>query len=242
MTLFKVVKPVESAGARAGGEEIHASTGRSGKPLIRPEWGYVATATVLLLVGAGGGIWLDDPSKPLYEAPDGISVFAVLLIAAQTIERLLEPIAPFFGRTKATGAPVASGANDPLPTGRVTKATAIKARDRALAQSLDASDSCTAATAATEAAWCQELVDQTRRNTATLWALASALGMAFAGGLGVLLLHGVGAGRAPRWLDVIVTGIAIGGGSKPLHDLIENLQKSKEKKENPVEATGQSAS
>lgn len=241
MTLFKVMTPIEGAGAPEGATELQASTGRSGKPLVRPEVAYVAIAAGLLIIGAIVGICLDDPSRP-YEAPDGISVFAVLLIAAQTVERLLEPIAPFFGTTKATCLPEKSGANGVLPTGRVTKAKALKARDRALAESLVATKSSDAEKATTEAAWWQELVEQTRRNTATLWALASALGMAFAGGLGVLLLHGVGAGRAPRWLDVIVTGIAIGGGSKPLHDLIENLQKSKEKKENPGEATGQSAS
>jgi MFS family permease len=241
MTLMKVIKPAQGVGAPQDGVDLQASTGRSGKPLIRPEFAYVAIAAGVLIVGAIAGIYLDDPKRP-YHAPDGISVFAVLLIAAQTVERLLEPIAPFFGTTKAACLPSESGANGQLPTGRVTKAKATKARDRALAQSLVSTDSLAAAIATTEAAWWQELLDQTRRNTATLWALASALGMAFAGGLGVLLLQGVGAARAPRWLDIIVTGIAIGGGSKPLHDLIQNIQKSKEKKENPSEATGQSAS
>jgi len=39
-----------------------------------------------------------------------------------------------------------------------------------------------------------------------------------------------------------LTGIVIGGVTKPLHDLIENIQKSKEDKENPNEVSGQAAS
>jgi len=39
-----------------------------------------------------------------------------------------------------------------------------------------------------EAAWWQEMIEQIRRNTATLRAVASMLGMILAGWLGVLLL------------------------------------------------------
>src|SRR5438477_102182 len=42
----------------------------------------------------------------------------------------------------------------------------------------------------------------------------------------------------PAEVDMAVTGIAIGSGTKPLHDLISNLQKSKEKKEDPKETGG----
>jgi hypothetical protein len=34
-------------------------------------------------------------------------------------------------------------------------------------------------------------------------------------------------------LDILVTGLAIGGGTKPLHDLIGNLQASKDSKKDP---------
>ena len=66
--------------------------------------------------------------------------------------------------------------------------------------------------------------------------------MVAAGGFGLLLVHAVAATEVPRWLDVLITGIPIGGGSKPLHDPIQTVQKAKEQKENPDEADGQSAS
>ena len=34
-------------------------------------------------------------------------------------------------------------------------------------------------------------------------------------------------------LDILVTGLAIGGGTKPLHDLISNLQAAKDNRKNP---------
>jgi hypothetical protein len=34
-------------------------------------------------------------------------------------------------------------------------------------------------------------------------------------------------------IDLLVTGLAIGGGTKPLHDLISNLQAAKIQKKDP---------
>ena len=67
-----------------------------------------------------------------------------------------------------------------------------------------------------------------------MWALASFLGIVIAAWVGLGLLHTVGVQDAPRWVDVVVTGLAIGGGTKPLHDLIGNLQASKESKSDPA--------
>ena len=39
--------------------------------------------------------------------------------------------------------------------------------------------------------------------------------------------------RLRRWVDLLVTGLAVGGGTKPLHDLVSNLQASKEAKKDP---------
>ena len=58
--------------------------------------------------------------------------------------------------------------------------------------------------------------------------------MLAAGGLGLLLLHAIGLTKAPIWLDVLVTGLAIGSGTKPLHDLISNMQQSSGEKEQPA--------
>jgi hypothetical protein len=91
------------------------------------------------------------------------------------------------------------------------------------------------------AVW-QEVVDQIRRNASTLWAVASMIGMMVAGWLGLGLLEAVNAPDVPRELDIIVTGLVLGAGTKPLHDLISNVQASKEKKQNPDAVDGSSAS
>jgi hypothetical protein len=213
-------------------EPVAVAAGNSGKPLTRPEREYMLLVVLLVVIGAVVGILLDD-GKRMYSPPDGVSIFALFYIGAQAIERLLEPLASFYGTTAATGEQD-SGKPGGL-SGRLTKSQAVKARDRALAKP-------DAAEAAKEAAWWQEVVEQIRRNTATLWAVASMIGMILAGWLGLLLLHAVNAPNAPRWLDIIITGIVIGAGTKPLHDLVENIQKSKEKKENPTGVSGQSAS
>jgi hypothetical protein len=234
------VVPVEVGGAPADGEgavvaaeAVAVDAGNSGKPLTRPEAGYLILIVAALAVGAILGIWIDD-GKRMYTPPDGVSIFALFYIAAQAIERLLEPLANFYGTTKAT-ADDDGGKPASATKARYTKSQAVKERDKALATP-------DAAVAAAEAAWWQEMIEQIRRNTATLWAIASMLGMIVAGWLGLLLLHAVQAPHAPRWFDIIVTGIVVGGGTKPLHDLIENVQKSKEKKENPSGVSGQSAS
>jgi hypothetical protein len=63
------------------------------------------------------------------------------------------------------------------------------------------------------------------------WAVATAIALVLTGfaGLGILeamstepLTDGLGA------IDVVLTGLVIGGGTKPLHDLIVRLEKAKD--------------
>jgi hypothetical protein len=78
----------------------------------------------------------------------------------------------------------------------------------------------------------QAVVEQVKRNRAVLlWGFSSLLAMLASGGLGLFLLRSVGLKGAPTWLDILVTGLAIGSGTKPLHDLISNLQQSSSQKE-----------
>jgi hypothetical protein len=102
------------------------------------------------------------------------------------------------------------------------------------------------------AAAAQAELDQRRADKAVAyWALASILGLLLSATLGIYLLHIVGLrsdGLATdgTWaagilsatgirhaLDLLVTGLAIGGGTKPLHDLISNLQAAKISKKDP---------
>jgi hypothetical protein len=236
MAIAKVTKPA--------GPSAHtlAAAGRSGKPVTRAETPYLALVLGLLLMGVLVGQALVDDDRKAYVPPDGIGLFAVIFVITQAIERLLEIFAPFFGVTCATKAPPTPASDTSTLRGLVTKSQIVRFRDTALAYSLTTADDAERAKTARQAAWAQELLAQTRSNTATLWAVASALGMVAAGLLNVLLLEAIGAdvGDA-RWLDVLVTGLVVGGGTKGLHELIGNIQKSKEQKATPAEMSGGAA-
>jgi hypothetical protein len=45
----------------------------------------------------------------------------------------------------------------------------------------------------------------------------------------------VGLTGVPEEVDLVLSGLAVGSGTKPLHDLISNLQKAKEDTEDPPE-------
>jgi hypothetical protein len=102
------------------------------------------------------------------------------------------------------------------------------------------------------AAAAQAELDQRRVDKAVAyWALASGLGLLLSATMGLYLLHIVGlrgdglaadgswasgiisAAGVRHMLDIFVTGLAIGGGTKPLHDLISNLQAAKDNKKDP---------
>lgn len=57
--------------------------------------------------------------------------------------------------------------------------------------------------------------------------LAFVLGIAASLALGLRFLSAVQVTSPPRWLDVVVTGLVISGGTKPLHDLIGVIEKAK---------------
>lgn len=60
--------------------------------------------------------------------------------------------------------------------------------------------------------------------TSRLWATASGLGIIFSYFfIGLFAL--VGITSMPHWIDVLISGIILGGGSKLLHDLIDKIEK-----------------
>jgi hypothetical protein len=208
--------------------------GGTEKPLTHAELGYMAIAVLALVVGALVGIGLDDEGRQAYQPPDGVSIFALFYIVAQAIERLLEPLSRIYGATpKPQGE--AAGEGIVAKLGFVTKSRAVKAQDEAMA--LSDKDQASKQTAV----W-QEVIDQIRRNATTLWAVAAMIGMIVSGWIGLGLLEAVNAPDVSREVDIVVTGLILGAGTKPLHDLIENIQASKEKKKNPNTVDGSAAS
>ena len=66
---------------------------------------------------------------------------------------------------------------------------------------------------------------ETANKVVVMFALASAIAMILSGWLGIFLLAMIGVHDVPVVVDIAVTGLAIGGGTKPLHDLITLLQR-----------------
>lgn len=98
------------------------------------------------------------------------------------------------------------------------------ARNRALAspRSHDKED---------KAAECQNAVELGRRLTAVVtWGVATGLAFLLCAQLNITLLQAVranGSGQPPFWADLLVTGLVVGAGTKPLHDLVSNIEQNK---------------
>jgi hypothetical protein len=180
---------------------------------------------VIVAAGAVAAILLwkwRDPAP--FIAGAGVSVFGPLYILAQTIERVVEPLTKYVS-TKNPDAHTYSGEKTTVPGARVRKNVAIHNVNQALV----------AQDAQLAANW-QAVVDRIRKNTSVIaWTLASVLGMLLCGLFGLFMLRLVGLAGVPTPVDIVITGVAIGSGTGPLHDLITNVQTSKAQKQDPPE-------
>jgi hypothetical protein len=177
----------------------------------------VATFITLLLTN-------HFPYSPKVTAPvGGLTIFAVYFVAAQAIERLLEPVASLLGQgAKDNLVSATVDAQSKVNTAHVlsaapgTTADAVKLANQAAQNALN-----TAANAKGKA-------DQVQANrTVFFWALASAVGVVASAVLKLYLLTTVGVASPGRVLDVIATGLIIGSGTKPLHDLVTLISSKK---------------
>jgi hypothetical protein len=201
----------------------------------RPSLAYLAVGLGLLVLGFVGGLLLQRAFHPnmtkLPVLPAGVGAFALLYVMAQAIERLLVPVSWFGGgflggvKTKVNGAAAADAAG----LGRLwltqnSKAALAKTHQAAQREALENPGDPVALQAAANA---KHDVDQYRANlTAITFGLAALLAMMVSGYVGIFLLHVIGLHTA-GWLDVLVTGLAIAGGTKPLHGLISNISSAK---------------
>src|SRR5262249_8541398 len=157
----------------------------------------------------GWGLWgLVSPGQ--FSPAAGFSAFAPLYLLAQGIERLLEPFTKFLGSSDDDGT-----------RKRISNAKAEEARNEAIvALAMNPHP-----TRDLEAGNSQAVLERTRKNrTVISWGIASALGMLACGAFGIRLLQATGF-NVPVFWDIAITGLAVGSGTKPLHDLIDNLQK-----------------
>jgi hypothetical protein len=126
----------------------------------------------------------------------GFNAFALMFVMALAIERLIQPIVPILG-----------------PDTSVAKAKLLVAKARDVPH---------------EVASAQGEVTDSRSKTALVtWGVATGLACLLSASLNVTLLHAmttpVGA-HSPYWVDLLVTGLVVGAGTKPLNDLWSRLQ------------------
>lgn len=180
----------------------------------------------------GVGILITGIAALVTVIPDGrpgtaFDVFALLYIFAQSIERLIEPISRFVAGT-GTGADGKERSNK--DEAKDKRATAINA-------ALEATDAASKKQAVDEAAAAQKAIDQARANAVYwMWGVATLLGILAAAAFGVRMLAAVGVAAPLPILDVWVTGVIIGSGTKPLHDLVERIRLPKEEKDQETDA------
>jgi hypothetical protein len=83
----------------------------------------------------------------------------------------------------------------------------------------------------------QGAVEMSRRLTAVVtWGVATGLAFLLCAQLNITLLQAVranGSGQPPFWADLLVTGLVVGAGTKPLHDLVANIEHGKDDKKDP---------
>ena len=191
---------------RTGTPAVEAPSGdRSGmRPGKHQQLWYTILALGIAAVAflAAWGLHGNTPSS--YRIDNQWSAFTGLFILALAIERAIAPFSRKLG-----------------PDTSKRK----EARSRALAS--------TPADNATEIAVEYHLaVEMCRRLTAVVtWGVATGLAFLLCAQLNITLMQAVranGSGAPPFWADLLVTGLVVGAGTKPLHDLVSNIERGKQ--------------
>jgi hypothetical protein len=184
----------------------------------RAAWAVIAILVVILLAEVFEQVIVDpDSTRRAARGPvQGLTIFAVFFVASAAIERLLEPLLHALFDTASVQA---------------TARTRLQAAGK-IVQTLPAvptvqeSDTAEAAIqTAAEGAAAVEWVNLQR--TVFFWVLATVIAMLASASLRLYFLHTVGISAGPRWVEILATGLIVGGGTKPLHDLIELLAAAK---------------
>ena len=149
---------------------------------------------------------LHGNASSTYRIDSHWGAFTGLFIMAHAIERAIEPFSRRLGPD-------------------TTKAKNARDWDLACAQADDK---------ARLAVEHQHAVDRCQRLTAVVaWGTATAIAFLLCAELNITLLQAIRSGSSgapPFWADLLVTGLVVGAGTKPLHDLVANIERGKNAK------------
>jgi hypothetical protein len=179
----------------------------------------IGIGAIVVVVGAdlviNGFIHDESYGNPGVPTPvQGLTIFATFFVTATAIERLLEPLSGLLpsasdAKTNAKNALTLAGAKVVNAAGKVDgtpESTAAKDGLAAAATSVDNSDY------------------RTYWKSVSLWGTATVIAMFASAGLKLYFLRTVGIASGPRWVETLATGLIIGAGTKPLHDLVTYIQ------------------
>ena len=184
-------------------QKLAAARGQSKEDVRKRAWATLVAMLGLLVALYGIALILSWKPLHLNQHPEpklaaGLNAFALLFILALAIERVIQPISGFLG-----------------PDSAVSKAQ------------LDVMDESGTAPLKKKEQKEATVSDDRSKTALVTWAAATGLACLAAVGLHVTLLHAVldpSSARPPYWLDLAITGLAVGAGTKPLNDLWTTLQ------------------
>ncbi len=212
-----------------------------------PSRGALAAAIVLLAAGGALAWFVYDWVGPTDFVPgSNYAPLAGLFVVALALERLLEPFSGWV-----------------LPSTEAKK----QARDKAVVAAVTSTGRARTMAVQVAANKQQQTDEARASRAVLMWAIASVLGMLTAAGFGFFLLrsvespspaaaktaaasasgkattgppatnHRTGSQDPNRVLDLVVTGLVIGAGTKPLHDLVSRIQTANQSSKDPAETT-----
>jgi len=195
-------------GPAVPGQEMAAAV-----PSLPAKGWAVVSGLGIAAIGAMGAWNVNQMLAPsVFQVDSQMSVFAALFVFSAAVERVLEPFSRWMpGRG---------------PQERYEKAVA------------DMENGVPGATNA--AAHYKAAVDQARSSRGILmWGIATGAATVLAASSGFYLLRMINAnpsgwGGVPVWVDALVTGLVIGSGTKPLHDIINKVQRQSNSTITPV--------
>jgi biotin transporter BioY len=200
------VKNIENAaGGLLTNEVSAASTVTSGGSVPTVAAAMLAVAVAAVVMWLAYHFWI----KPVpIHFTTGYVPYAGVVFMTAGLERFLEPVSQVL-----------------LPSDPAKRAAA-SSKSEAQAMGADpATDAAAVAVKAAKAADEQAKADRLReQRTIIFWAIASICGLGISGGFGFFLLQSVSVTPVNSFLDLAITGLTIGAGTKPLHDLITSMQ------------------
>jgi hypothetical protein len=164
-------------------------------------------------VAGGAGAWnVNQMMAPsVFEVGNDLSTFLALFVFATAVERILEPITRWMpGRREQERYEKAVADMDNGVPGATNAAAVYKAA-----------------------------VDRARAARGVImWGLATGLSTILASTAGFCLLRMIASNSSwngvPVWVDALITGLVVGSGTKPVHDLINRVQKQSNVTQTPI--------